>query len=137
MSFRAEQHSSHRGRCAEDKKLQMNKLYTTIILVLLAALYFVFGQGQENEVTPLQEKETSLSVDTENVRYEIPVSTKGRAEILLEQYTRLVLRRKPPTRVIHCWGFSSRWVGVSRGVSIRMVRNFKMLKWVFRMPTRF
>ena len=65
----------------------MNKLYTTIILVLLAALYFAFGQGQENEVTPLQEKETSLSVDTENVRYEIPVSTKERAEILLEQYS--------------------------------------------------
>ena len=65
----------------------MNKLYTTIILVLLAALYFAFGQGQENEVSPLQEKETSLSVDTENVRYEIPVSTKGRAEILLEQYS--------------------------------------------------
>ena len=64
----------------------MNKLYTTIILVLLAALYFAFGQGQENEVSPLQEKETSLSVDTENVRYEIPVSTKERAEILLEQY---------------------------------------------------
>ena len=64
----------------------MNKLYTTIILVLLAALYFAFGQGQENEVTPLQERETSLSVDTENVRYEIPVSTKERAEILLEQY---------------------------------------------------
>ena len=65
----------------------MNKLYTTIILVLLAALYFAFGQGQENEVTPLQERETSLSVDTENVRYEIPVSTKERAEILLEQYS--------------------------------------------------
>lgn len=65
----------------------MNKLYTTIILVLLAALSFAFGQGQENEVTPLQEKETSLSVDTENVRYEIPVSTKERAEILLEQYS--------------------------------------------------
>ena len=65
----------------------MNKLYTTIILVLLAALYFAFGQGQENEVSPLQEKETSLSVDTENVRYEIPVSTKERAEILLEQYS--------------------------------------------------
>ncbi len=64
----------------------MNKLYTTIILVLLAALYFAFGQGQENEVTPLQERETSLSVETENVRYEIPVSTKERAEILLEQY---------------------------------------------------
>ena len=64
----------------------MNKLYTIIILVLLAALYFAFGQGQENEVSPLQEKETSLSVDTENVRYEIPVSTKERAEILLEQY---------------------------------------------------
>ena len=65
----------------------MNKLYTTIILVLLAALYFAFGQGQENEVSPLQEKETSLSVETENVRYEIPVSTKERAEILLEQYS--------------------------------------------------
>lgn len=64
----------------------MNKLYTTIILVLLAALYFAFGQGQENELTPLQERETSLSIDTENVRYEIPVSTKERAEILLEQY---------------------------------------------------
>ena len=64
----------------------MNKLYTTIILVLLAALYFAFGQGQENNVPSLQEKETSLSVDTENVRYEIPVSTKERAEILLEQY---------------------------------------------------
>ena len=64
----------------------MNKLYTTIILVLLAALYFAFGQGQENEVPPLQEEETSLSFDTENVRYEIPVSTKERAEILLEQY---------------------------------------------------
>lgn len=65
----------------------MNKLYTTIILVLLAALYFAFGQGQENEVAPLQEKESSLSVDTDNVRYEIPVSTKERAEILLEQYS--------------------------------------------------
>lgn len=65
----------------------MNKLYTTIILVLLAALYFVFGQGQENEVSPLQERETSLSVDTEKVRYEIPRSTKERAEILLEQYS--------------------------------------------------
>ena len=65
----------------------MNKLYTTIILVLLAALYFAFGQGQEDNVPPLQEKETSLSVDTENVRYEIPVSTKERAEILLEQYS--------------------------------------------------
>ena len=68
------------------QKTPMNKLYTTIILVLLAALYFAFGQGQENEVTSLQEKETSLSVDTENVRYEIPVSTKERAEIILEQY---------------------------------------------------
>ena len=65
----------------------MNKLYTTIILVLLAALYFAFGQGQENEVSPLQERETSLSVDTENVRYEIPVSTKERAEILLDQFS--------------------------------------------------
>ena len=65
----------------------MHKLYTTIILVLLAALYFAFGQGQEDNVSPLQEKETSLSVDTENVRYEIPVSTKERAEILLEQYS--------------------------------------------------
>ena len=64
----------------------MNKLYTTIILCLLAALLFAFGQGQENEVPPLQEEETSLSVDTENVRYEIPVSIKERAEILLEQY---------------------------------------------------
>ncbi|MBR5576291.1 MAG: DNA/RNA non-specific endonuclease [Bacteroidaceae bacterium] len=64
----------------------MNKLYTTIILCLLAALLFAFGQGQENEVPPLQEEETSLSVDTENVRYEIPRSTKERAEILLEQY---------------------------------------------------
>ena len=65
----------------------MNKLYTTIILVLLAALYFAFGQGQEKELTPLQERETSMSVETENVRYEIPVSTKERAEILLEQYS--------------------------------------------------
>ncbi len=65
----------------------MNKLYTTIIVGLLVALYFAFGQGQENEVSPLQEKETSLSVDTENVRYEIPVSTKERAEIILEQYS--------------------------------------------------
>lgn len=40
----------------------MNKLYTTIILVLLATLYFAFGQGQENEQTPLQERETSMSV---------------------------------------------------------------------------
>ena len=53
----------------------------------MAALYFAFGQGQENKVPPLQEKETSLSVDTGNVRYEIPVSTKERAEILLEQYS--------------------------------------------------
>ena len=45
----------------------MNKLYTTIILCLLAALLFAFGQGQENEVPPLQEEETSLSFDTENV----------------------------------------------------------------------
>lgn len=75
----------HGWRCVECKKTLMNKLYTTIILVLLAALYFAFGQGQENEVTSLQEKETSLSVETENVRYEIPVSTKERAEILLEQ----------------------------------------------------
>lgn len=65
----------------------MNKLYTTIILGLLAALYFAFGQGQEESVPPLQQRETSLSVDTENVRYEIPVSTKERAEILLEQYS--------------------------------------------------
>ena len=65
----------------------MNKLYTTIILVLLAALFFAFGQGQEDNVSPLQEKETSLSVETENIRYEIPVSTKERAEILLEQYS--------------------------------------------------
>ena len=65
----------------------MNKLYTTIILVLLVALYFAFGQGQENEVPPLQKKETSLSVDTGNVRYEISRSTKERAEILLEQYS--------------------------------------------------
>ena len=36
---------------------------------------------------PLQEEETSLSFDTENVRYEIPVSAKERAEILLEQYS--------------------------------------------------
>ena len=64
----------------------MNKLYTTIILCLLAALLFAFGQGQENEVPPLQEEEASLSADTENVRYEIPLSTKERAEILLEQY---------------------------------------------------
>ena len=66
---------------------QMNKLYTTIILGLLAALYFAFGQGQEESVPPLQQRETSLSVETENVRCEIPVSTKERAEILLEQYS--------------------------------------------------
>ena len=65
----------------------MNKLYTTIILGLLAALYFAFGQGQEESVPPLQQRETSLSVETENVRCEIPVSIKERAEILLEQYS--------------------------------------------------
>lgn len=64
----------------------MNKLYTTIIVGLLVALLFAFGQRQEDNVPPLQERETSLSVDTENVRYEIPVSTKERAEIMLEQY---------------------------------------------------
>ena len=42
--------------------------------------------------------------------------------------SRLVLRRKRPTRVIYCSGSWSRWVGMSWGVSMRMVRNFRMLK---------
>ena len=40
------------------------------------------------------------------------------------------LRSTLPTRVIYCSGFSSRWVGVSPGVSIFMVRNFRIWKWV-------
>ena len=51
--------------------------------------------------------------------------------------SREVFRRILPTFVIYCSGFCSRWVGVSLGVSIFMVRNFRMLKWVLWMPTRF
>ena len=34
-------------------------------------------------------------------------------------------------------GSASRWVGISWGVSLRMVRNFRIMKWVLWMPTRF
>jgi hypothetical protein len=42
-----------------------------------------------------------------------------------------------PVFVIHCSGFSSRWVGLSLGVSIRIVLNLRMLKCVLCMPTLF
>ena len=51
--------------------------------------------------------------------------------------SRLVLRRKCPMRVIYCSGSCSRWVGISCGVSMRIVRNLRIWKCRLPMPTRF
>ena len=51
--------------------------------------------------------------------------------------SRLVFLRNLPTFVMYWSGFPNRCVGVSLGVSIRIVRNFKILKWVLLIPTLF
>ena len=48
-----------------------------------------------------------------------------------------VLRKKPPTLVIHFLGSASSCVGASCGVSMRIVRNFKIVNVFLCIPMRF
>lgn len=73
----------------------MNKTFYTIIACLACILYYTFvheGEQQEEIGFPVAECEQTIShpeeaSDAENVKhFEIPVTTKRREEILLEQY---------------------------------------------------
>ena len=73
----------------------MNKTFYTIIACLACILYYTFvheGEQQEEIASPVAECEQTIShpeeaSDAENVKhFEIPVTTKRREEILLEQY---------------------------------------------------
>ena len=72
---------------SSSRKHNYTKLLSGVIVILCIAL---LAPALEIPSMPfdavLQRVETPVSAHTENVRYEIPVSTKERAEILLEQY---------------------------------------------------
>ena len=51
--------------------------------------------------------------------------------------SRLVFLKNLPTLVMYCSGFSSKCVGISCGVDVFIVRNFRILKIFLFLPTRF
>ena len=73
---------------SSSRKHNYTKLLFGVIVILCIAL---LAPALEIPSMPSdavrQREETPVSSHTENVRYEIPVSTKERAEILLEQYS--------------------------------------------------
>ena len=62
----------------------MDKVFYFIMACLLGVLYLTFVSEDEQEIKADYPKEFATQISSQ--AYEIPVSTKERAEILLEQY---------------------------------------------------
>ena len=73
-------------RSSSSKHNYTKLLFGVIVILCIALLAPALEIPSMPSDAVLQREETPVSAHTENVRYEIPVSTKERAEILLEQY---------------------------------------------------
>ena len=93
------------------REIIMYLVFGVLTTVVGFGTYFLIMAGAEHLLDIPMEDETSVTYITVYV---------------IAQIIRLVLRRNRPTRVMYCSGLTSRCVGISRGVSMRMVRNFRI-----------